>query len=360
MGKYDNQIIREQDKNLRNWTLNYTQYLEDANGNVEEVVKEWKKKAPEDTNIINAWFTTKRQQRLAKNINEAMKGDLVRSETFIEARYNREFVNAWYNKSYVTTQNGLQGGYDFQIGKPQQKQLKDAITNTLSKFMDRQAMNSSRARYITRVYRTVLTGLTNNNTLDDIYKSVDQVFGFRDRTGKLIPNKLNYKGISAEYKRLLVTEINRIRSSGDADEYKKELQQGVAVQLTYRAVIDGKTRPQSASMDGEIANAFGEFIYPDGNPYIQHQTGNPSWDINDRCFTERVDPAFPPKYRVIDGETVPYKNANQYYKDLGLKKNIYNQVYIPSRKQQIIKKDLERRGVTPAQRARVPLKDRGK
>ena len=77
-------------------------------------------------------------------------------------------------------------------------------------------------------------------------------------------------------------------------------------------------------MNNQVANEDGKFKYPDGNYYYQHSTGNPAWDINDYCYTEKEYIGFDEKLKSKNATL--YTGVDQYAKDNNLRVDKYNQI----------------------------------
>jgi hypothetical protein len=112
------------------------------------------------------------------------------------------------------------------------------------------------------------------------------------------------------------------------------IDQGFDIVRVWDAVLDNRTRSQSAGMDGQRENESGEFVYPDGRTAAYPGTsGNPAYDINERCAAnDLIDGENPDKRRVRNPETgesevITYKKFPQWAEENGLTRNKYGEPY---------------------------------
>jgi hypothetical protein len=98
------------------------------------------------------------------------------------------------------------------------------------------------------------------------------------------------------------------------------------------AVLDDRTRPQSAQVDGEYENEDGFFEYPGGVLVrVPGNSGVAAWDINDReVVVDEVEGLEPETRRVRNPETgrnevISWRNFRTWAQENGLKRNAYGQ-----------------------------------
>lgn len=91
--------------------------------------------------------------------------------------------------------------------------------------------------------------------------------------------------------RTVRTETMRNLSAGDYLNTLNARDEGVDVYRLWDAVLDGRTRYQSSTMDGQREDAEGYFHYPDGSiSQYPGGSGNPAYDINERCQAINIIP----------------------------------------------------------------------
>ena len=293
------------------------------------VASKWRENAPDENGL--EWLNkNNRNAKLAKDMNDATIKDFVKADKFNEKRFADEFPSSYYQSTYPTTQRFRAANYNVNINKFSERQLETALKNSLSKFVDKDLMRADRVRSIDRLYRTVREGISRGESLDKINRNLDKVLGYRDnQTNKLINKPVNYKGDFSRRKTVLRTELNRMRSAAGTDKWINQQKQGIDNELIYQAVKDNRTRPQSANMDGQVAREDGKFQYPDGQYYFQSHTGNPAWDVNDRCYL--IESPFPieeyaEEFDLNKNEAIePYQSFKQYAANRGMSKNVYGQ-----------------------------------
>jgi hypothetical protein len=136
------------------------------------------------------------------------------------------------------------------------------------------------------------------------------------------------------WQRIFRTEGHRAQAESTVQGLDDAEEQGLEVRRRLQPVLDDRTRPQSAQMDGQIADAEGYFHYPptaeDGDPKSRYpgNTGVAAYDVNDREVVVVDIPGVTDVFRRIRGEGVqPYQTFRTWATDRGLTENIYGQEY---------------------------------
>lgn len=134
--------------------------------------------------------------------------------------------------------------------------------------------------------------------------------------------------------RIVRTESMRNMNAGAFANYNTTINQGIEMERKIIAVLDDRTRPQSARVDDEIATEDG-FLYPDGNRYLfPGNTGNPAWDINDRETVINIVEGQGPETRrgrnPVTGETevFSWKSYDEWAKGNGVTPNATGRLVI--------------------------------
>ncbi len=273
-----------------------------------------------------------RAERLAKKTNTTLRPEYLKRDSFIKERYAEEYRTSYFMSKYGVENQGIAKGYSFKLPRYTKKQFQTALNYPLSKLMNTAAMQTGRSLNIQQLYTTIVSGVEQGSSLQRINRELDINLGYRDSSGKWIKDKKLRKGQQYKTRRILRTEIGRIRSNAQVDQWINQ-QDIVESKLELVATLDDRTRQQSASMDGNYANKNGEFLYPTGwaRP---HQTGVARYDINDRETTVAVDPEYLPSQRIArDPKTgknkiIPYQNATEWAKSQNppLKRNKYGEL----------------------------------
>lgn len=132
----------------------------------------------------------------------------------------------------------------------------------------------------------LLTDRRNNDLRrinDRLVQGIIQGNGFR-ATAREITRSVNISRSNAL--RIVRTETHRNQNAGHFAASRWARSQGARIVRTILSTLDGRTRPQSAQVDGRRENAQGLFEYPVGLLVdFPGNSGNPAFDINDR---ERV------------------------------------------------------------------------
>lgn len=289
-----------------------------------------KSKAGDNVNFFN---TPKRKKALAKKVNNTLKGDYLKRDVFTKNVYAEEYRTSYFYANYATENYGISKGYKVKLSRYTKDQFKEALNYSMSVIMDTQEMTIRRKQATKQIYRTILNGVENGLSQDKINKNIEIDLGYRDaQTGKYIESKKAMRGQAYKTKRLIRTEVNRIRNDASRDQWLNEQD---IVKSKYQAVetLDSRTRRQSIIMDGDFSNKEGKFKYP-GNDgwYFLGRSGIAKYDVNDRGQAITVDQDFPPESRIerdpVSGKNkiVPYTNALDWVKSKGLKKNVYGEL----------------------------------
>ena len=83
---------------------------------------------------------------------------------------------------------------------------------------------------------------------------------------------LSLSGAKASAQRIIRTETNRTMNQGSYAQSKYADSQGIEIERMLSAVLDARTRPQSASMDGQKRAVDKPFTYPDGRRRANNKT----------------------------------------------------------------------------------------
>lgn len=140
------------------------------------------------------------------------------------------------------------------------------------------------------ITKIIADGRNDGLAIKDIQKKIDTVMGFRDAQGKLTDKskKLIESGRFAhkngsiyETYRIARTETMRMNAFVKYDEFLELRKTYPNTRLKLKSTLDGRERQQSKDMDGQVSNADGEFLYPDGKFYRLGEAPA-QWCINDR------------------------------------------------------------------------------
>ena len=328
--KYENQITRsraERDKALIIEISDIFDIIRDKSRSAATKVTD---KANGDDN----YFTpVGRQEKFAKELNEELRPDYLKKDNFSKQVYAEEYRTAYFESLYTITNEGISEGYLVKLPRYTKKQFEQAIRYPLSKLMNNIKMKTARSIDIEQVYTTIVSGVEQGLSLPKINKSIDVALGYRDsQTGKWIADKALRKGQTYRTTRTLRTEVLRMRSTAETDQWLNQ-QPIVESKLQLIETLDDRTRSQSAQMDGQIANKEGKFKFPGiSEPKYAHRSGKAAFDINDRSTTITLDPEFPPESRIQrdvktgKNEVVPYQDFKAYAESQNLRVNRYGEV----------------------------------
>lgn len=182
-----------------------------------------------------------------------------------------------------------------------------------------------------------LADVLRNNSTKDLTK-LKQIITQAMITGQ------PYTKTAAEIKKLLNTTANnalrivrtetiRNQNSGAYLNTLAAIDKGISLKRMAVETLDGRTRPQSAAIDGQIVGADQPFIYPGGlKVMIIGNSGVAEYDINDRGrsidLVEGLEPDERSGVNPVTGEKeiASYINFQEWADDMGLKINDYGQI----------------------------------
>ncbi len=168
----------------------------------------------------------------------------------------------------VTGRADLIASINASIKNPQLKRDLAAIAPGSGKTL-KELIVSNRDQQVGKIFSTITQGLIRGSSITNMSKEI-----------KTVESISKY---AAE--RIARTEAHRNASAGGFLQWQSAKAKGVEGVRVILSTKDTRTRPQSAQVDGRRDEGEG-FLYPDGKRYlVPGNTGNPSWDINDR---ERV------------------------------------------------------------------------
>lgn len=197
--------------------------------------------------------------RLSEKIDDTLiKGSEL---AFTNNYYRQQFILNWMtNKKIFANVNKA------QVEASVFGRVDDApFTPKYGKLVE-DVLEPNRRKIIKKLDTAITQGLIKGNSAVDVAKDIKTV--------------LNTSASNAM--RISRTEMMRNMNSGDYSNFLVAQDNGVDIRRQMLSALDIRTREQSGNMDGQIATSEG-FLYPDGNRYlIPGNTGNPSWDINDR------------------------------------------------------------------------------
>jgi hypothetical protein len=128
--------------------------------------------------------------------------------------------------------------------------------------------------------------------------------------------------------RIASTESHRNMMAGAYASTQAARAQGVEIRRRVEAVLDMKTREQSATVDGRLEDDNGYFTYPGGvKVRFPGNSGVPRWDINDREQVIDLVPGLEPEARrarnPVTGknEVISWTAFSDWQESVGLVRN---------------------------------------
>lgn len=224
-------------------------------------------------------------------------------ETYIINRYNSMFLQL---KTDIVENYNQAGIIETNFGEntmgerlrfepalvavlPESKPFK--ITNRI--LAEKSVLKRSRI-LANQVTQAIADSFANGSSIQALQREIDIIMGFRNKDGRInekakaliVQGKFSHRnGHIYETYRIARTETMRM-----AHIRQYEIFEGIErddKRLKLYAVLDSRTRWQSAAMHGQISDKRGRFKYPDGVYYRLGQQPK-QWVINDRETTAVV------------------------------------------------------------------------
>lgn len=233
-------------------------------------------------------------------VDDALYQDL---ETYIINRYNSMFLQLKtdiiknYNEAGIIETNFAENTMGERLRfepvlvavLPESKAFK--ITNRI--LSEKSVLKRSRIM-ANQITEAIADSFANGSSIQAVQKKIDIIMGFRNKDGRInekakaliVQGKFSHRnGHIYETYRIARTETMRM-----AHIRQYEIFEGIErddKRLKLYAVLDSRTRWQSAAMHGQISDKRGRFKYPDGVYYRLGQQPK-QWVINDRETTAVV------------------------------------------------------------------------
>lgn len=269
---------------------------------------------------------------IIQKIREKVLPILVSRDRNLSLAIRDEYNLTWYESAWYSV-NGV--GLDLRFAHPVVSARDEAWFSPLSKLGQKNpdAMATDRLATIRRLETAVNEAVETGTSVRQLSKEIDTIFGLRTNDGRVVNTwqAIARNGEIYRSVRVARTEMGSIRGIAQRDAMLKAQALGLDERLQKVSVLDDRTRAQSASMDGQISNKKGEFLYPDGRYYVMGMQPK-QWRINDRGTTvariEGVDDDLERRQRDIEtgkNEVVSYRTFDEYAKEKKLKVNRYGQ-----------------------------------
>lgn len=237
---------------------------------------------PEDYYVTAVKYN--RLSKLEDDLIKAYKAAARKSGTAIKNASELAISNSYYRQQFAATL-GVSTLEDVNMifTTLPEEVVKTSVYGTATKFNEKFGKPND---YVAKS-GTLLEAVLDKNRQADVDKirtAVTQALtngeGYQKASGR-IKKVLDTTATNAE--RIMRTEGHRNQLSGQYAMTQQAREQGVNMVRQIVSVLDSRTRPQSAQVDGLKENEDGVFIYPGGVPVrVPGNSGVPGWDINDR------------------------------------------------------------------------------
>ena len=295
---------------------------------------------PED--YYNEMLKYNRLDNLLKEVRQQYVNYAAQAGKIIENISYVSFSNTYYRKEYAASWLA-----DFKVGIIPNQLLEASIYGTASNWKSIEGVYGSLTNYIpksgtliktllenrNREIKKIQTAITQGLLKGDGYKQTADIVSGLIGIVKKSGGEITYSGAKANAMRIVRTESNRLLNAAAYANSKYLESKGIDIKRRLLAVLDNRTRRQSAIMDGQTVGVDEPFKYPGGvTALYPGNTGVPEYDINDRETVIEIINGEEPEFRIgrnpVSGEneTFSYKDFSTWAKDNGLKKNKYGEL----------------------------------
>jgi len=289
---------------------------------------------PEDYYVTAVKFDrlTKLQNSLIKEYNRAARA----SGTVMENASKVAINNAFYRQQFAAVLGtSVLDDVNIVFTTLPTEVIEASVYGTAAKIKEAYGTASD---YIPKS-GTFLEAVLDKNRQADVDKirtavtqALTQGEGYQKASGR-IKKILDTTATNAQ--RIMRTEGHRNQMSGQYAMTQNAKSQGVEMRRQIVSVLDDRTRPQSAQVDGLMENDDGFFEYPGQLVKMPGNSGVPGWDINDRESVINIIDGVPPTTRRAripsgpnKGETdiISFRSFDEWAKENGLTRNRYGQL----------------------------------
>lgn len=200
--------------------------------------------------------------------------------------YGAMYSTNWFSKPYFSVLN--QKAIDVSVhGTPEiWDQINKAAKAKYKPYLPRygtlsERLKSNASKDLVKIQSTITQGLRQGKAYREVAKELGKVF-----------NTTANNAI-----RIARTEGNRSLNAGSFANSQAAADKGVDIERQYLATLDLNTREQSGDMDGQRRKINEPFEYDGYSWFIPGNSGNPAFDINDRCTAIDIVNGQDPKLR---------------------------------------------------------------
>lgn len=258
------------------------------------------------TRLDTEQYTRGKQRRSGEKIAEIAATSLLASYAITDASLPNEYDQVFQSDKWTTDTSV---GLITRKAQPKKSAFDALYERPVNPLNDKGELRSRAQRFGKRVTITLDQGINNGLTVNQISKELDIVYGFRNSKGQLLqdwtrdnefinvgldrkrqkltfsikPRKLPSTG-GAIYQtvRIARTEANMVGKEASRQEMLYAQSQGIEERLQKISVLDDRTRPQSAEMDGQISDREGRFKFPGVSQRILPTNAPARYSVNDR------------------------------------------------------------------------------
>ena len=338
-------LTQEEIKSLSRKILNnYRQAIKSIEIQLKEVYAKLSGISPE--NYYNEMIKRDRLVNLLKQIRLEYAKFSNKSGKEIKKILSLSFSNAYYRKLYAAswlTEKNVFGLLPRQLNEltvlgtnEAWKNITESIKNrfgNMNNYLPQKGtlvslLKNNANKEIDKIQSAIVSSLQHGESYTSVINKIKDAIGREFKDGK----KLKITGAKSSALRIIRTETNRTMNAASYAASKNLENRNMEVKRRLIAVLDNRTRRQSARMDGQTVGVDEPFRYPGGVTAIfPGTTGVAKYDINDRETVIDIIDGIEPQARIGRNpetglnEYFSYKDFDKWADGHGLTKNIYGE-----------------------------------
>lgn len=327
------------DKQVRRFNRELTRHYATARDEIQQELEKLYTRIFDGVDPSDYYAEAMKYDRLSKLQGQVRKAFLRaarRGGTSVREAAQLAMSNSYYMNQYaVSTAVGEAQGVKLRFSRLPEEVVELAVSGASDRFAELERKYKDRLgsmdNYVPSSGSTLKDVLLSRRDADlkRIQDTVVQSLIQGKSASKSVKDLTRSMAISRNNaQRIIRTETHRTRSLGHFAASETAKAEGARVRRQIVSVLDNRTRPQSAQVDGQYEDEDGFFTYPGGvKVRVPGNSGVPGWDINDRERTIDVVEGWEPETRRArnpatgKNEVIGMKSFEEWADEVGLKRN---------------------------------------
>src|SRR6056297_3513006 len=306
--EYQRQSRARIDSQQRRFNAELTRVYRQARDTIQTEIDKLYRRALAGADPADYWGLTvrlNRWNRLQGQIREAMNQAAERAGVIVEQASRLSFSNTYYQNQYLMQVGGAAQGVNLSFTWLPQELIELAVFNLPDRLaeLNQEAIKRFRANELVPEHARTLQDLFRQHNASGVRRVRDTITQALvqgqplDKMARRLDGAVSIPRNNME--RILRTETHRLREMAKLASISNARADGVRGRRRIEAVLDDRTRAQSAQVDGEVENDDGLFQYPDMLVASPGNSGVAAWDINDREIVVMDIPGLEPNARRV-------------------------------------------------------------